>query len=309
MATEFVAKNRKIFNCILCDYNTYNKYDYSKHLTTRKHQLCSQATKNGDFSTKNRKKSQDELSCKFCKKQYKDKTGIWRHNQKCNITQIDTSNNILENVLDKDNFINYLVKENSDFKEMLLEQNKVIMKICETSNTPTIYNNNSNNNNKSFNLNLFLNETCKDAMNISDFVNSLKIQLSDLENVGEVGFVNGITNIIVKQLKNMDVTQRPVHCTDAKREVLYIKDENKWEKEGEENVKLRKAIKHVAFKNTKLLPEFKKKYPDCGKSDSKYADQYNKLVVETMGGRGDNDKEKEDKIIRNIAKEVLLEKV
>ena len=176
----------------------------------------------------------------------------------------------------------------------------------------TIYNNNSNSNNnsnnKSFNLNFFLNETCKDAMNITDFVKSLQIQLSDLEKVGEVGFINGISDIIVKNLKNLDVTQRPVHCTDSKREVLYIKDDDKWEKESEENVKLRKAIKHIAFKNSKMLQEFRKKHPDCGKSDSKYADQYNKLVVEAMGGKGDNDKEKENKIIKKIAKEVVIEK-
>jgi hypothetical protein len=145
-------------------------------------------------------------------------------------------------------------------------------------------------------------------MNITDFVNSLQIQLSDLENVGEVGFVNGISNIIVKNLKNLDITQRPVHCTDSKRETLYVKDQDKWEKEGEQHAKLRKAVKTVAFKNSKMLPEFRKKYPDCGKSVSKYADQYNKLIIESMGGNGNNEEEKENKIIKNIAKNVVIEK-
>jgi len=141
-----------------------------------------------------------------------------------------------------------------------------------------------------------------------DFVDSLKIQLSDLENVGKLGFVEGISNIIIKNLKALDIHKRPVHCSDSKREVMYIKDENKWEKENNEKKKLRKAIKHIAHKNTKMLPEFKAKYPDCGKSDSKYADQYNKLVIEAMGGKGDNEIEKEDKIIKKIAKEVIIEK-
>jgi hypothetical protein len=141
-----------------------------------------------------------------------------------------------------------------------------------------------------------------------DFVDSLKLQLSDLESVGELGFVDGLSNIIVKNLNALDVHQRPVHCSDKKRDVMYIKDEDKWEKENEDKRKLRKAIKHIAHKNSKLIPEFKIKHPDCGKSDSKYSDQYNKLVIEAMGGHGDNDSEKEDKIIRNIAKEVFIDK-
>jgi hypothetical protein len=163
-------------------------------------------------------------------------------------------------------------------------------------------------NNKTFNLNVFLNETCKDAMNIMDFVDSLKLQLSDLENVGKIGYVEGISNIIVKNLNSLDETMRPVHCTDSKREVMYVKDENKWEKENENKQKIRKAIKHIAHKNTRLLSEFTKKYPDCIKSDSRYSDQYNKIIVEAFGGKGDNDLEKEDKIIRNIAKQVTIDK-
>jgi hypothetical protein len=145
-------------------------------------------------------------------------------------------------------------------------------------------------------------------MNITDFVDSLKIQLSDLECVGKLGFVEGISNIIVKNLKALDVHKRPVHCSDSKREVMYIKDEDKWEKENEEKNKIKKVIKKIANKNSRLLPQFKEKYPDCGKSDSKFSDQYNKLIVEAMGGSGDNDYEKEDKIIKKIAKEVIIDK-
>jgi hypothetical protein len=145
-------------------------------------------------------------------------------------------------------------------------------------------------------------------MNIMDFVETVKLQLSDLEKVGEIGYVDGISNIIVENLNALDETKRPVHCTDTKREVLYIKDDNKWEKEDEDKNKLRKVIKKIAYKNQRLLPEFKKEHPDCGKYHSKYSDQYNKLIVESMGGSGNNDIEKEDKIIKKIAKEVTINK-
>jgi hypothetical protein len=145
-------------------------------------------------------------------------------------------------------------------------------------------------------------------MNIMDFVESIQLQIGDLESVGKLGFVEGISNIITNNLKALDVTQRPVHCTDKKRETIYIKDEDKWEKEDDEKKKIRKAIKKVVTKNICLLPKFKEAYPDCSKASSKYSDQYNKIIVESCGGSGDNDLEKEDKIIRNIAKNVMIEK-
>jgi hypothetical protein len=131
--------------------------------------------------------------------------------------------------------------------------------------------------------------------------------LSDLEKVGELGYVEGISNIIVKNLNELDVTQRPVHCTDKKRETMYIRDEDKWEKD-ENNTKIKKAIKRVASKNQRLLPKFKEAHPDCGTYHSKYSDQYNKIIIESVGGSGDNDAEKEEKIIRNISRNVVVEK-
>jgi glutaredoxin-related protein len=204
-----------------------------------------------------------------------------------------------------------VTKNSDDLNEkelimMLVKQNSELLEVLKNGTHNTMINNHSNN--KTFNLQFFLNETCKDAMNIMDFVDSIKLQLADLENFGEIGYVNGISNIIVKNLKQLDVTERPVHCTDKKREVLYIKDENKWEKEDSENNKMRKVIKKVANKNIRLLQKFKEEHPDCGKSESKYSDQYNKLIVEAMGGSGDNDIEKEDKIIKKIAKEVFVDK-
>jgi hypothetical protein len=199
-----------------------------------------------------------------------------------------------------------LMSQHNETQKQNQELTKQLFEICKNGTNNTMINNNSYN--KTFNLNVFLNEECKDAMNIMDFVDSLKIQLSDLENVGKQGFIDGISNIIVKNLKALDVNKRPVHCSDSKREIMYIKDEDKWEKDDDDKLKLRKAIKYIAHKNTKLLPEFKAKYPDCIYSDSRKSDQYNKLIIESMGGNGDNDAEKENKIIRKIAKEVIIDK-
>jgi hypothetical protein len=145
-------------------------------------------------------------------------------------------------------------------------------------------------------------------MNINEFIDSIQLQLSDLESVGRLGFVEGISNIIVKNLDKLDVTQRPIHCTDKKREVVYIKDDDKWEKDDEQKKQLRKAIKKIAFKNEKMIFKYKEKYPDCVEAKSRYSDQYNKIIIEAMGGRGDNDMEKEDKIIRNITKKITIDK-
>jgi len=239
--------------------------------------------------------------CPNCFKEYKDNSGLWRHKKKCIINK-NEDNNLLN---ESEDLIKYLMKENSEFKQMLMEQNKQMIELAKKAGN----NNNTNSHNKTFNLQFFLNETCKDAMNIMDFVDSIKLQLNDLENVGKLGYVEGISNIITNNLKALDVTQRPVHCTDNKREVLYVKDADKWEKEDEEKKKIRKAIKRIASKNQRLLPQFKEAHPDCSKASSLYSDQYNKIIVESCGGSGDNDLEKEDKIIKNIAKNVTIDKV
>ena len=250
-------------------------------------------------------------------KTFCDRAGLWRHKKKCNQEQNTIINEESDKIfdfdsIDKDQLILMLIKQNSElikdtseFKNIMMEQQNMMMEVIKNGTHNTI---NTNSHNKSFNLNFFLNETCKDAMNIMDFVDSIKIQLSDLENVGKLGYVQGISKIIVNNLNLLDETKRPVHCADSKREVMYIKDENKWEKENEDKAKMRKMIKYVTHKNTKLFKEFKEKYPGCEKSDSKYSDQYDKLIVEAFGGKGNNDVEKEDKIIRNIAKNVTIDK-
>jgi hypothetical protein len=249
----------------------------------------------------------DIHSCDNCKKIYKTISGLWKHKKKCfyeeKIDSQKNENSENNDVTDKE-LIVMLIKQNSELMKETSDFKSMMMEVIKNGTHNTIH---TNSHNKAFNLNFFLNETCKDAMNIMDFVDSIKLQLSDLEKVGEIGYVEGISNIIVKNLKDLDVNKRPVHCTDKKRETMYIKDDNKWEKD-EEKLKLHKVVRKVACKNQNLIPKFKEKHPDCGKYNSKFSDQYNKIIVESMGGSGDNDFEKEEKIIQNISKQVFIEK-
>ena len=294
MDDKNVPKCSKKFECLICDYYTSRKSQYDRHMLAGKHQKMA----NDDAeSYKNVPKCSEIYYCN-CGKEYKHRQGLWKHKKTC-VIDVEEDTSIKNDTDNKDNLINYLIKENQEFKNLILE---VIKNGTHNTNISNV-----NSHNKSFNLQFFLNETCKDAMNITDFVDSIKLQLSDLEKVGELGYVNGISNIIVKKLNELDVTQRPVHCTDKKREILYVKDENKWEKDDEKK-KLRKAIKRVASKNQRLLLKFKEVHPDCGTSSSKYSDQYNTIIVESMGGSGDNDLEKEEKIMRNVLKQIVIEK-
>jgi hypothetical protein len=254
-------------------------------------------------------KLEKEFFCD-CGKKFMTNSGLWKHksNNTCSTKNVIVKEEKKYDEITDKNLIMMLINENKELKTIMLEQQNMMMKVLENG-THNITNNttNTNSHNKAFNLNFFLNETCKDAMNITDFVDSIKLQLSDLECVGELGYVEGISNIIIKNLKGLDVTQRPVHCTDKKRETMYIKDENKWEKD-EEKKKLHKVVRKVTCKNQNLIPKFKEMHPDCNTYHSKFSDQYNKIIIESMGGSGDNDYEKEEKIIKNISKQVFIDK-
>jgi len=307
-----IAKSN-CFECVKCSYITHNKYDYKKHCQTMKHK---QEINIDDFSIDMENCPPKKFVCSNCNKNYKDNSGLWKHKKICK--QIDNeitddeliTNNNSQNLSSQitPELILSVLEHNKELTNLVVEQNKTIMELAKNGQGNTIANNNINSHNKTFNLQFFLNETCKDAMNITDFVDSLKLQLSDLENVGKVGFVEGISSIIVKNLKALDVHKRPVHCADKKREIIYIKDEDKWEKEDEKKNKMRKVIKKVAFKNQNLLKKFKEEHPGCNFSESKYSDQYSKIVIEAMGGFNCNDSENEDKIIQKIAKEIVIDK-
>jgi hypothetical protein len=286
MTTIFTPNYASKFNCINCHFKSCKKTDYDRHLSTQKH-------KNNVLTTDDNQEYAKKYICDLCEKEYSDRAGLWRHKKKCVSHPITNSENI---AADKDLIM------------MLVKQNTELMEILKNGTNNNNQSHNTNSLNKTFNLQFFLNETCKDAMNIMDFVESIQLQLSDLEKVGEIGYVEGISNIITSKLKSLDITQRPIHCTDKKREVLYIKDEDKWEKEDEQKKKVRKAIKRVASKNIQLLPKFKEAHPDCIKAASRFSDQYNKMIVESMGGSGDNDLEKEDKIIKKITNVTTIDK-
>ena len=286
--TKKLKKNLPRFFCKMCDFECYMKCDWDRHVLRPKHQKNVQGNK---METKNLKKT---YNCD-CGRLFNTNSGLWKHKKLCNNDDFKNNEN------DDKELIMMLVKQNTEMLEIIKNGTH------NTNNSHNNTNNTNNSHNKTFNLQFFLNETCKDAMNIMDFVDSIKLQLSDLENVGKAGYVEGISNIITTNLKALDVTQRPIHCADKKREVLYVKDADKWEKD-DEKTKIRKAIKRVACKNQRLLPKFKEEHPDCGKYHSKFSDQYNKIIVESMGGSGDNDLEKEDKIIKNISKNVTIDK-
>ena len=297
----FTPKNAD-FECKLCNFKCCKLSDWNRHINTIKHKQRHNGnvleTPGNNFTPKNA-----EFICD-CGKCYNSNSGLWKHKKSCQCVK-KTCSNKEEPKMDVYDLVKYLMKENSELKALMVEQtNKILEKgINNHSNNNNTTHTNSHN--KAFNLNFFLNETCKNAMNITDFVDSIKLQLSDLIDVGERGYVEGISNIIVKKLNALDETERPIHCTDKKRETIYIKDEDKWEKDDEDKKKLRKVIRKVAFKNQNLFPQFKEKYPDYNDSDSKHSDQYSKIVIESLD---DSNKEKQDKIIKKIANEVFIEK-
>jgi len=309
VGNKIKQKLSKRFCCENCDYNTDRKSNFDNHLLSLRHH---KASFGNQLKQIKQSTSKNKFECELCNKTYKTNSGLWKHKQQCQDENIVLKPNTDNTISTAEilNIIKNLIKDNQDFTKDLV--NSVVSNQCDTikemtktgiNNSSTTNNVNNNSHNKTFNLQLFLNETCKNAMNITDFVDSIKLQLSDLIKIGEIGYVEGISNIITSNLQSLDITERPIHCTDKKRETVYIKDEDKWEKDNDNN-KLRKAIRKISYRNENLLPQFKEKYPGCNYSESKYSDQYSKIVIEAMGG----DKEKEDKIMKNISKVITLDK-
>jgi hypothetical protein len=299
-----MTQKQKKFKCSLCDYLSSNKTQFTNHLAKHASENDDNDDKNDDKNDDAPKKPKNHV-CE-CGKKYKYRQGLFCHKKKCEliITPTDNASQTENDIKILTNLVLNIVKQNQELTNKMVD----ICKNKLTSNYTTISNSNINSNNTTFNLHFFLNETCKNAMNITDFVDSLQLQISDLENVGKLGYVEGISNIIVQNLNALDETTRPIHCTDKKRETFYIKDENKWEKEDEEKNKIKKVIHKIAYKNQRLLPKFKELHPGCNFSDSNYSDQYSKLVIEAMGGLGNNEHDQDNKIIKNIAKEVTISK-
>ena len=307
MASSSVLKSSISFCCEMCHYNTCRKSQYTRHVLTPKHKNASI----GYIQTS------ENVPKKFmceCGKEYKHDSSYYKHKKMCNIISnlkiepeipqpniiVDSSNN---------NIIMELLKQNQEFKELIIEQNKHIIELASKVGGNTTNNTTNNNNTNNFNLQLFLNEQCKDAFNIDDFVNQIQLQLSDLDMIGRVGYTEGMSKIFIRNLKELDICKRPIHCSDLKRETLYVKDNDAWEKENGENVKIKQAVKGIENKNIKQLPRWRAENPTAEDTDTKKHMDYQHILIESMGGSTlEDDNKKHNKIIRNVAKEVVINK-
>lgn len=299
METVFTSPIKPEFSCDFCDFKCCKKGDWNRHILTIKHKRL---TKSDENLHKNINQ------CSICSKIYKSRNGLWCHKKKCGAPH-GANKSIYKKNMDKDNdtsssltlMVVELIKSNTELQKQILE-------VCKNTNSNISHSTvNSHNNNKTFNMQFFLNEQCKDAMNIMDFVDTFKLEFSDLEKVGEVGYVEGMSNIIIKKLNELDVYKRPIHCSDAKRETMYVKDKNVWEKENGNRDRLRLAIRHITKKNTDMLISWCEAHPGSCDSDNYLNNIYLIMVREAMGGRGDME-ENENKIMRKIARTCLIDK-
>jgi hypothetical protein len=288
------------YSCEKCNYITVRKNNYERHLLTARHLM-----------EMSEHKMSAAFECEHCNKIYQTSAGLWKHKKNCIIEPIATC--------DKDELIMDVLQQNKELNKLLIEQTKQaaekaqeqskqnaelhakIIELCKNGVVNNTITNTNNSHNKSFNLNFFLNETCKDAMNISDFANSIVLQLSDIDAIGKAGYVNGMTNIITSHLNSLAENKRPIHCTDVKREVMYVKDEDKWQKD-ENKKKMRLLIRRMDKKLTPVMATYTNNYNKMYRSDAESI-QHSQLRYEIYGGKNE-ESVNEDNIIRNISKKV-----
>ena len=320
----------EIYYCELCDYKCCKSKHYSQHILTQKH-LKRQNTLNGNtLETQN--KARISHVCNMCNLSFSSRSGLWKHSQKCIPSVVQTKDPPMFSLHDiqiPPNIIFELVKQNQEFKQLLVDQNKQLYEKHEENidlqkqlldvvkDGKTIHNNinntishsNNNSNNKTFNLNFFLNETCKDAMNMKDFIKSLELTLPELEKMGEIGFAEGMSRLFVDRLNKLDITKRPIHCSDVKREIIHIKDDNKWERDNANLDRLRKFIKQLTIKNILRVDDWKKANAGCTEYNSRKNGQYLKIHIQALGPV-DDDEVKRDfgKIIRRVAETTAIDK-
>jgi len=306
------AKKRINYCCKKCDFNTCNKTDYNRHLKTIKHlgnvleteNANNSATPTGDHTQCNKIKGGDDFDttynsknakklkyeCDSCGQQYVTNAGLWKHKKQCTTTVTQST------PTDKDVIVETLLKQNAELHAKIIE----LCKNGITNNTIT----NSNNNNKTFNLQFFLNETCKDAMNLKDFIDSIVLQLSDIDNIGEVGFVKCMADVIISKINLLGETKRPIHCTDSKREVMYVKDENKWEKDAKKE-KMRLLIQKMEKQLPPLMIAFSNNHKQKYRTDSEII-KHQQIIYKVYGGV--NDDITKNEIIQHISKKTTIEK-
>jgi len=295
LTNKKMQENAQSFYCEICDFKSSRESNFNTHLSTRKHQILINPNagleKNAD---------KNEFSC-GCGKKYKHMSSLCNHKKKC--TFVKEENKDMMSMLLTQNM--ELIKQNQEFKDLILDQNKKILDIAKEGKITQ--NNTTNNTTNNFNLQFFLNEQCKDALNLMEFVNSIQLQLSDLDMMGKLGYTEGISKIFIRGLKELDIYKRPIHCSDLKRETLYVKDKDAWEKENGENIKMKQAIKYIANKNIKQIPQWKEENPTSEDIETKKHMDYIHILHESMGGSSqESDEKKYNKIIRNVAKEVVI---
>ncbi len=296
-----VLKNGK-FLCDFCNYTCSKKSDFAKHLSTLKHHMASLDNKTRRSSNRHIPSSYD---CE-CGKKYKYQSGLCKHKKYCayiNQEYVPDEPEDANTSIKQQHFID-LLKQNQEFKEMIIEQNKTIM---ELSNRTHITNNTTNNNQK-FNLNFFLNTTCKDAMNMSEFIENINIDFKDIEDIGKNGYVAGMTNMILSRIKDLDVSKRPLHCTDLKRETMYIKDNDEWNKDTPDNQRLRDMVTIVAKQNYGIVPLWREKHPECQNWDNPKYDFCINMMRNILGDMGEEQIRLDNKIIKNLSRHILVDK-
>ena len=309
MTDKKMPKNAEKYYCEKCDFGCSKKSNFDKHLSTRKHKILTNTYK------KNIENMNEKLFICDCGNSYKHRQSLWKHQQKCTfINDEKESNNngvtpemfmeLMKVVVKQGEQQVNMQQQQNDFQNKLVEE--IIPKIGNTTNNTNCHNTTNN----KFNMNIFLNETCKDAMPLVEFINNLKLSVEDLDNTGKEGLVNGITNIITKGLNELDITKRPIHCSDIKRETLYIKDDDKWVKDDKDKTIVTDAIGVVKREADNFFPQWLEEHPNCWEQDSPYHEQYMIMVRNRFGG-GDDDifiEKNSKKVIKNIAKEVIVDK-
>ena len=303
-ATANIDNNN--FTCVSCYFKCSKQSDWDRHIARPKHAELQMIK----IDTKKTPIINETFICD-CGNIYKFKSGMYRHKKIC--AKVIKNANELANESVNDIVIK-LINQNKELQQMLLDQNNKFFELAKdvkftTNNTTGNNNNNTTNNTNNFNLQIFLNETCKDALNLSDFVSSLQVKLKDLEETAKIGYTEGVSKIFINGLNDLEVNMRPIHCSDLKRETLYIKNDDKWTKESSEKSNITKAIKKVSNKNIQQIFEWQKKYPEYNNSESKQNDRYQEMLFTAMGGSTDEEQLNNfDKIIRNITKEVVIDK-
>lgn len=295
-----MKKNADFF-CEKCQFTCRKNSNWTAHLQTKKHR----ARHEWNYLEMIGNEKNAEHVCPNCGHKYFSQSGLWKHLKKCESNEKMPND---EQPSEKQ-IIMMLIKDNAEIKNMMYEQHKQMMELFKNGTHNTTNNTNCGNNNKTFNLQVFLNETCKDAINMSDFINQIQVSLSDLENTGKVGYAEGISKLFIKNLNEISYTNRPLHCSDLKRETLYIKEDNKWTKDDVKKTGLTKAIKYVANKNIKQITEWQKLHPDYSNPESKHNDKYMQIVLNSMSGSTQEEADKNyEKIAKNVMKEVVIEK-